>query len=78
MFDSSTYSNDVFVYCRVSRLDNGVNEYFILEGTLPQIGDTITVPTEKGETTAIVIGIAEYSSDQAPIPPDRTPRITAK
>lgn len=78
MFDSSTYSNDVFVYCRVSRLDNGVNDYFILEGTLPQIGDTITVPTEKGETTAIVIGIAEYSSDQAPIPPDRTPRITAK
>lgn len=77
-FDSNTHSNDVFVYCRVSRLDNGVNEYYILEGTLPQIGDTITVPTAEGETTAIVIGIAEYSSDKAPVPPDRTLRITAK
>lgn len=71
-------ANDVFVYCRVSRLDNGVNEYFILEGTLPKIGDTITVPAGAGETKAIVIGIAEYSSEQAPVPPDRTSRITAK
>lgn len=77
-FDSNTHSNDVFVYCRVSRLDNGVNEYYILEGALPKIGDTITVPTAESETKAIVIGIAEYSSDKAPVPPDTTLRITVK
>lgn len=71
-------ANDVFVYCRVSRLDNGVNEYYVLEGALPTIGDTITVPTVDGETKAIVLGIAEYSSDQAPVPLDRTLRITVK
>lgn len=71
-------ANDVFVYCRVSRLDNGVNQYYILEGTLPKIGDTITVPAGDSETKAIVLGIAEYSSDHAPVPPDRTPRITVK
>ena len=71
-------ANDVFVYCRVSRLDNGLNQYYILEGALPKIGDTITVPAGDGETKAIVLGIAEYSSEHAPIPPERTLRITVK
>ena len=71
-------TNEAFVYCRVSRLDNGVNQFFIIEGTLPKVGDTITVPAEKGETKAIVIGIAEYSSEHAPVPPERTLRITVK
>lgn len=44
---------------RVSRLDNGANQYY-LAGDIPvKIGDTVTVPTENGTATGIVIGIEE-------------------
>ena len=52
-----------YQYVRVSRLDNGANQYY-LAGDIPvKIGDTVTVPTETGTATGIVIGIEDCTED---------------
>lgn len=48
---------------RVSRLDNGVNQFYLTDNPLIKIGDTVTVPTEQGSAKGIVIGIEEYIQD---------------
>ena len=45
---------------RVSRLDNGANQYYLAGDNPVKIGDTVTVPTETGTAKGIVIGIVEY------------------
>ena len=57
-------------YVRVSRLDNGDNQYF-LAGDIPvKVGDTVTVPTESGNAQAIVLAVEFYSAESAPVPPE--------
>ena len=48
---------------RVSRLDNGVNLFYLTDNPLTKIGDTVTVPTEHGSAKGIVIGVEEYIRD---------------
>lgn len=48
---------------RVSRLDNGVNQFYLTDNPLIKIGDTVTVPTEQGSAKGIVIGVEEYIQD---------------
>lgn len=61
-------SNERFLYVRVSRLDNGVNQFYLSENSNIKIGDKVAVPTEKGPVDAIVISIAWHSAEDAPQP----------
>lgn len=61
-----------FIYCKVSRLDNGANEYYLSETREIKVGDTVCVPTETGAVNAIVLAVKLYSSANAPQPPELT------
>ena len=55
--------------CRVSRLDNGANEYYLTDDETIKIGDRITVSTDAGTSEGIVIGVkklAEMTEDELP------------
>ena len=61
--DVTPEAQKTYQYVRVSRLDNGDNQYY-LSGDIPvKIGDTVTVPTETGTATGIVIGIEDRTED---------------
>ena len=68
--DSS--SDEEYLYVRVSRLDNGANQFYLSENPNIKIGDTVTVPTEKGTADAIVIACAWYTTTDAPQAPEDT------
>ena len=57
-------------YVRVSRLDNGDNQYFLADDIPVKVGDTVTVPTESGNAQAIVLAVEFYSAESAPVPPE--------
>lgn len=59
-----------YQYVRVSRLDNGANQYFLANDILVKVGDTVTVPTEYGTATAIVLAVESYSAESTPVPPE--------
>lgn len=55
--------------CRVSRLDNGANEYYLSADESIKVGDTITVTTDAGTTEGVVIGVrrlSEMTEDELP------------
>ncbi len=55
--------------CRVSRLDNGANEYYLTEDKTIKVGDTITVQNESGISDGVVIGVknlSEMTEDDLP------------
>ena len=70
-----TSTENKYIYCRVSRLDNGLNQYFISEGNNIKVGDTVTVPTDTGTTTGIVVEIKLCTSVEAPQPLEDTKHI---
>ena len=47
--------------CRVSRLDNGANEYYLTDDASIKVGDTITVQTDAGTSEGIVIAVKKLS-----------------
>lgn len=55
---------------RVSRLDTGLNEYFLCTGKSVSIGDIVTIPTESGTAQGVVIGV-----DKNPANPENIPYI---
>ena len=58
-----------FLCCRISRLDNGANEYYLTEDSSIQIGAQIAVQTDTGYAEGIVIGIkklSDMSADELP------------
>lgn len=57
-------------YVRVSRLDNGSNQYFLAGNYPVKVGDTVTVPTEFGTAQAIVLAVESHSTESAPVPPE--------
>lgn len=50
-----------FLCCRISRLDNGANEYYLTEDASIQVGSQIAVQTDTGYAEGIVIGIKKLS-----------------
>jgi hypothetical protein len=61
--------NSPFLCCRVSRLDNGANEYYLTDDTAIKVGDTIAVSTDVGISEGIVIGVkrlSEMNPDELP------------
>lgn len=57
----SPFKESPFLCCRVSRLDNGANEYYLTDDDSIKIGDTITVSTDDGTSEGIVIGVKKLS-----------------
>ena len=55
--------NDSFLYCRVSRLDNGVNAFYLIGGYNVKVADKVIVPTENGTAEGIVIAVTKHSPD---------------
>lgn len=68
----NTPSDEQYLFVRVSRLDNGANQFYLSENPDIKIGDTVTVPTEKGTSGAVVIACAWYSTSDAPQAPEDT------
>lgn len=55
--------------CRISRLDNGANEYYLSTDDTIKVGETITVATDAGTTEGVVIGVkrlSEMAEDELP------------
>lgn len=64
-----------YLYCRVSRIDNGRNMYYLTDSPDLKIGSTITVPTENGTSTAIVLSVERHTRLTVPQPPEETEKI---
>ena len=59
-----------YIFCRVSRLDNGANEYYLSATNDIKVGDTVRVPTESGTARGIVISVELHTASNAPQPPE--------
>lgn len=59
-----------YIYCRVSRLDNGANEYYLSVTNDIKVGDTVRVPTEAGTASGIVIAVELHTASNAPQAPE--------
>ena len=70
--ESNAETNETFIYCRVSRLDNGMNQYFLSRTSNIRVGDTVSVPTETGTAQGIVIAVETHSASDAPQEPEDT------
>lgn len=67
-----------YIYCKISRIDNGENDYFFLGGLDLRVGDFVVVPTDAGQSKAIVIQISSYTADEVPKPIEETKEIIEK
>ena len=64
--DVSKYA--VRIYCRVSRLYNGKNEYYLSQTEDISIGSKVLVPDENGELIAgVVLSVEKHTDETAPI-----------
>lgn len=67
-----------YAYCKVSRIDNGKNDYFFSGDLELRVGDFVLVPTEVGQSKAIVIQISSYAANEVPKPIEETEQIIEK
>ena len=58
--------------------DNGKNDYYFPGELCLRVGDFVKVPTEVGESNAIVIHIQAYSESEVPKPINETEQIIEK
>lgn len=65
-------NNARYLYLRVSRLDNGANQYYRTEDSTIKVGDMVTVPTKSGDASGVVIAVEYYSTENAPTAADET------
>jgi hypothetical protein len=64
-----------FIFCRISRLDNGDNQYFLSSSSTVKVGDFVVVPTDSGTTQGIVLSVEHHTAESAPQPLDETKTI---
>ena len=69
---------DLRIYLRVSRLDNGANQYYLTDDSTIKVGDMVTVPAGTGNVSGVVIAVESYAEDNAPQPADGTPWVIPK
>ena len=67
-----------YTYCKVSRLDNGKNDYYLPGNLSLQVGDFVAIPTEAGRSKAVVILIQSYSEEDTPKPLAETEQVIEK
>ena len=73
--EKAILTDDKYLYVRISRLDNGANQYYISNSPDRKIGDKVNVPTENGSVDGIIIAMTWYTAADAPQPPEETLRI---
>lgn len=66
-----------YIFCRVSRLDNGSNEYYLSADSELQIGSIVSVPTQIGIAQAVVLSVERHTRMTAPQPPEDTNLLIA-
>ena len=66
---------DTYVFCRVSRLDTGSNEYYLATDDLYRIGEKVLVNIEQGTAEGIVLSVEKHSIETVPQPPQQTRMI---
>lgn len=71
-------TQEKYTYCKISRIDNGKNDYFFSGDLELRVGDFVVVPTEVGQSNAIVIQISSYAPDDVPKPLEETKTIIEK
>lgn len=59
--EENPFQGSPLLCCRVSRLDNGANDYYLTDDDSIKVGDTITVQTELGTSEGIVIAVKKLS-----------------
>lgn len=75
---SDVVTQEKYTYCKISSIDNGKNDYFFSGGLDLRVGDFVIVPTEVGQSKAIVIQISSYTVDEVPKPIEETKMIIEK
>lgn len=75
---SEVCSKQNYTYCKVSIIDTGKNDYYLMENIELSVGDTVLVPTEKGNLKAIILQIKTFSANEVPKPIDKTESIIKK
>lgn len=75
---SDVVTQEKYIYCKISRIDNGKNDYFFSGGLELKVGDFVAVPTEVGQSKAIIIQISSYTADEVPKPIEETKMIIEK
>lgn len=66
-------------YCRVSRLDNGENLYYLADGYDLRIGDMVILSVNEGiEVKAVVLSVESHTALTAPQAPGNTDNILGK
>lgn len=63
---------------RVSRLDNGANQYYRTNDETIKVGDVISVPAEGGNVSSVVIAVEHFSVEDAPTPMDEMQWVLGK
>jgi hypothetical protein len=71
----STPACEKFIFCRISRLDNGDNLYFLSSSSTVKVGDFVVVPTDSGTTQGVVLSVEHHTAESAPQPLDETKTI---
>lgn len=61
-----------YIFCRVSRLDNGSNEYYLSATSEVRIGSIVSVPTQSGVVSAVVLSVERHTRLTAPQPPENS------
>lgn len=64
-----------YVYLKLSRLDNGINEYYLADSETYQIGQVVNLTTDRGAVVGVVLSINVFTKENAPQPPEETPHI---
>lgn len=77
-FEETEFKQDTasLLFCKVSLLDSGKNDYFIADGVSPIVGDTVLVPDGAGnEQRGIVLTVEQRQSELTPQEIADTPHI---
>ena len=78
-YDDITDDMVEYTYCRVSRLDNGINMYYLANRVDYKIGEMVIVPGEFGEEVkAVILSIEKHTMLTAPQPPSTSSYIISK
>lgn len=76
--DEVSEPQEKYTYCKISRIDNGKNDYYLAGELELCVGDFVLVPTEVGQSKAIVIQITEHIASEVPKPLTSTETIIEK
>lgn len=75
--DKTAGTLDTYCLCRVSRLDNGQNAYFLTDEKYP-IGCQVIIPTEGGAAIGVVLSYEEHTEVTIPVSPEDLLSIIGK